>query len=161
MYLDLARELKKLWNMKMTVVPIVIGALGKIPKDEPRPSKLQHCWDLPEYWREFGWLEGTPVKDHQLIFVWKTCKESNNNEIVNHIISKFGKLAQKVYKVSHIKVGRVIHWELSKTVKTRPFWQMVYALSIICHRKWNAYKHGNLKYNLIPTRIQDLVWNYK
>ena len=27
-YLDLARELKKLWNMKMTVVPLVVGALG-------------------------------------------------------------------------------------------------------------------------------------
>ena len=29
-YLDLARELKKLWNMKMTIVPIVI--LGTITK---------------------------------------------------------------------------------------------------------------------------------
>ena len=28
-YLDLARELKKPWNMKVTIVPIVIGALGK------------------------------------------------------------------------------------------------------------------------------------
>ena len=27
-YLDLARELKKLWNMKGTIVQIVIGALG-------------------------------------------------------------------------------------------------------------------------------------
>ena len=31
-YLDLARELKKLWNMKVTIVPIVIGALGIITK---------------------------------------------------------------------------------------------------------------------------------
>ena len=31
-YLDLARELKKLWNMKVTIVPIVIGALGTITK---------------------------------------------------------------------------------------------------------------------------------
>ena len=31
-YLDLARESKKLWNMKVTIVPIVIGALGKITK---------------------------------------------------------------------------------------------------------------------------------
>ena len=29
-YLDLARELKKLWNMKVMIVPIVIGALGTI-----------------------------------------------------------------------------------------------------------------------------------
>ena len=27
-YLDLTRELKKLWNMKVTFIPIVIGALG-------------------------------------------------------------------------------------------------------------------------------------
>ena len=31
-YLDLARELKKLWNMKMTIVLIVIGAFGTITK---------------------------------------------------------------------------------------------------------------------------------
>ena len=32
MYLDLARELKKLWNMKVTIMPIVIGAFGRIIK---------------------------------------------------------------------------------------------------------------------------------
>ncbi len=31
-YLDLANGLKKLWNMKVTVIPIIIGALGTIPK---------------------------------------------------------------------------------------------------------------------------------
>ena len=31
-YFDLARELKKLWNMKVTIVPIVIGALGTLTK---------------------------------------------------------------------------------------------------------------------------------
>ena len=31
-YLDLVRELKKLWNMKVTIVPIVIGALGTVTK---------------------------------------------------------------------------------------------------------------------------------
>ena len=31
-YLDLARELKRLWNMKVTIVQIVIGALGTITK---------------------------------------------------------------------------------------------------------------------------------
>ena len=31
-YLDLARELKKLWNMKVTIVPIGIGALGRVTK---------------------------------------------------------------------------------------------------------------------------------
>ena len=31
-YLDLARELKKLWNMRVTIVPIVIGAFGTVIK---------------------------------------------------------------------------------------------------------------------------------
>ena len=53
-YLDLARELKKLWNMKVTIIPIVIGAFGMVIKGllkglgdlevatEWRPSKQQH-----------------------------------------------------------------------------------------------------------------------
>ena len=31
-YLDLAKELKKLWNMKVTIIPIVIGVLGTVTK---------------------------------------------------------------------------------------------------------------------------------
>ena len=31
-YLDLARELKKLWNMPVTFIPIVIGAFGTVTK---------------------------------------------------------------------------------------------------------------------------------
>ena len=29
-YLDLARKLKKLWNMKVTIIPIAIGAFGTV-----------------------------------------------------------------------------------------------------------------------------------
>ena len=32
-YLDLAMELKKLWNMKVTIIPIVIGAFGTVTKE--------------------------------------------------------------------------------------------------------------------------------
>ena len=31
-YLDFARELKKLWNMQLTIIPIVIGAFGTVTK---------------------------------------------------------------------------------------------------------------------------------
>ena len=31
-YLDLARELTKLWNMKVTIIPIVISAFGTVTK---------------------------------------------------------------------------------------------------------------------------------
>ena len=46
-YLDLAKEPKKLWNMKVTIIPIGIGALGTVTKGmvqglERRPFKLLH-----------------------------------------------------------------------------------------------------------------------
>ena len=31
-YLDLTKELKKLWNMKVMVIPVLGGALGTVPK---------------------------------------------------------------------------------------------------------------------------------
>ena len=31
-YLDLARELKNLWNVQVTIIPIVIGAFGTVTK---------------------------------------------------------------------------------------------------------------------------------
>ena len=31
-YLDLARELKKLWNMKVTIIPVVIDCFGRVTK---------------------------------------------------------------------------------------------------------------------------------
>ena len=63
-YLDLVRELRKLWNMRVTVIPIVIGTLGTVPKglergwknfkseEVSKSSKLQHCCDWLEYWEE-------------------------------------------------------------------------------------------------------------
>ena len=32
-YLDFAREQNKLWNMKVTVIPIIVGTLGTVPSD--------------------------------------------------------------------------------------------------------------------------------
>ena len=32
-YVDLARELKKLWNMKVTIIPVMIGAFGTVTKE--------------------------------------------------------------------------------------------------------------------------------
>ena len=78
-YLDLAREQKKLWNMKMTVIPIVIGMLSTVTKGlvqglkeleirtQWRPSKWQNCWDWPEYWEDSWRLE-------------ETCCHSNSSE---------------------------------------------------------------------------------
>ena len=59
-YLDLARELKKLWNIKVTIVPIVIGALGTITK-----GLLKGLEDL-----EFGWR----VETIQMTALLRTAK---------------------------------------------------------------------------------------
>ena len=39
-YLDLARELKKVWNMKVAVVPLVVGALGTPAKALKKRLKI-------------------------------------------------------------------------------------------------------------------------
>ena len=56
-----AREQRKLWNKMVTVIPIVIGALGTIFKgfekilkdwkseDKSRQPWLQHFWGQPEF----------------------------------------------------------------------------------------------------------------
>ena len=78
-YLDLAWELKKLWNMKMTFIPVVIGALGTVTeglvkgledleiRGRVETIQLQHCWDRPEYWEAYWRLAGT-------------CSHSNSSE---------------------------------------------------------------------------------
>ena len=90
-YLDLARELKKLWNMKVTLIPIVIcilrtilKGLGKWLEDleiRGRAKTIQTTIKIgqnnkksPGDLRSFA-VTQTPVKNHQLMLVWKTLKE--------------------------------------------------------------------------------------
>ena len=50
-YQDIAREIRRLWNVKTQIVPLVIGTLGSMPKDlehwlemigiKPRMNDLQ------------------------------------------------------------------------------------------------------------------------
>ena len=95
-YLDLTRGLKKLWNMKVTIVPIVIGAFGTITKGllkgledlevGGRVETIQMTASLRtarvlrrvlETWGDLRRLAvtQTPVKNHQLTLMWKTLKE--------------------------------------------------------------------------------------
>ena len=52
-YLDLAREIKKLWNMQVTVKPIVIGAFGteikRLLKGTGGLGSWRTCGDHPNY----------------------------------------------------------------------------------------------------------------
>ena len=82
-YLDIARELKKLWNMKLTFIPIVIGSLGTVNKElikglenleiRGRMETMQITALLisAKIWRRVLVMRRlavtqTPVKDHQL-----------------------------------------------------------------------------------------------
>ena len=75
-YLDFARELKKLWNMKVTILPIVIGAFGTITK-----GLLKGLEDL----EVGGWVETiqmTALLRTARILRWleETCCHSNSSE---------------------------------------------------------------------------------
>ena len=60
-YLDLARDMKKLWNMQVTIIPIVICAFGTVTKGllkgglrswrkcGDHPNDRQHYGERPEY----------------------------------------------------------------------------------------------------------------
>ena len=89
----LVTELKKLGNMKVTVVPIVIGAFGTVTKgllkaledlnvdgrEETIPNNNiigngQNTEKSPGDLRRLA-VTQTPVKNHQLTLIWKTLKE--------------------------------------------------------------------------------------
>ena len=59
-YLDFDRELKKLWNMKVTIIPIVIGAFGTVTK-----GLLKGLEDLEV---------GGRVETIQTTALWKTAR---------------------------------------------------------------------------------------
>ena len=75
-YLNLARELKKLWNMKVTIVPIVIGALGTITK-----GLLKGLGDL-EVGGRVETIQTTALLRTARILrgVLETCHHSNSSE---------------------------------------------------------------------------------
>ena len=80
-YLNLARELKKLRNMKVTILPIVIGALGlgswQTGRDYPNDSIAKNSQNpemSPGDLRRLA-VTQTPVKNHRLTLMWKTLKE--------------------------------------------------------------------------------------
>ena len=82
-YLDLARELRKLWNMKVTVILIVIGTLStgtgglgnkRMCRNHPNNSIIkidQNPEKSPGDSGKFT-VTQTPVINHQLTLEWKT-----------------------------------------------------------------------------------------
>ena len=78
-YLELARELKKPWNMKVTIVTIAIGAFGTITK-----RILKGLEDL----EVGGWVEIIQMTAllvtarilRRVLETWETCCHSNSSE---------------------------------------------------------------------------------
>ena len=77
-FLDLARELKKLWNMKVTIIPIVIGIIRTVTK-----GSLKELEDL-EVGRRVETIQTTTLLRtarilRKLLETWKTCCHSNSS----------------------------------------------------------------------------------
>ena len=86
-YLDLARELKKLWNIKVMVIPIIVGVLETVLKNMEKKldeleirgriktiqttAGLKSARTLRRKWRRLA-VTQTTVKNQQLELVWKT-----------------------------------------------------------------------------------------
>ena len=75
----------KIWNIKVTVIPIVIGIVLKSLKkewgnwrleEESKPSRPQHFYDQQEY------LEETSVKNRYKKFTLSEKNSSSNNTII-------------------------------------------------------------------------------
>ena len=60
-YLDLDRELKKIWNMKVTIISIVIGAFGTVTKG------LIKGLDYLEFGSRVETIQATPLLKTSII----------------------------------------------------------------------------------------------
>ena len=132
---DLPRELKKLWSMEVTVIPVVIGALGMIPIGlVKRMEKLEirgrtetlQTTVLPEYW-----------EDH-----WRPEEiycHSDSSEIPS--VYAGGKNLQEIIIITIINNNNNKIWSYE---------QMVYTQPSICPRKWHT---------LTPMRLWHTVWS--
>ena len=151
-YLDLAREMKKLWNMTMTTIPIVIGALDTIIK-----RLVQGLEDLQITGRgetlnyrivqigqntkkspgDLSWLAGTqtPVENHQLTLMLKTLKKKNNRykqiidtnkqkeNLLNSVLCRFGWPQKKNWKKAKRKISTcTMLWNLENCGTWKRYW---------------------------------------
>ena len=74
-YLDLARELKKLWDIKLTVIPVVIGTLGTVTK-----GLVQGLKDLKISGRVEPIQTTALLRLAGILRLEETCSHSNSSE---------------------------------------------------------------------------------
>ena len=79
-YLDLASELKKLWNLKVTVIPVIIGALATVTKGLVQGLEYLEIRGQVETVQTTAlWRSARILRRVQEIK--KTCYDSNSSEI--------------------------------------------------------------------------------
>ena len=106
-YLDLARELRKLWYISLVVIPLVDGTIRTVRKDweknkrnwlsevESKPSKLPQCWEWWEYWAESSRPEDicchweTSERPPALAGVKIANNNNNNNNNNDYIMHRY------------------------------------------------------------------------
>ena len=116
-YFDLARELKKLWNIKVSVVPIVIGAFGTVTEGllkgledlevgyHPNNSIIENGQNTEKSPRDLRKLDvtQTPVKNHSAnADVKNSNRVNNNNNNKTHGNIEFKQCVDGSKAVNHI-----------------------------------------------------------
>ena len=103
--------------MKVTVIPIVIGTLGKVPKSLVKNLPQKTGGETCKVWNNNN--NNNQIKaridNKQQNCKCRLC--GDRDETINHIISECSKLTRKQYKTRHDWMGKVIHRELCKKLK--------------------------------------------
>ena len=169
-YLDLVRELNKLWNMKVMNISIVISALGTVSK-----ILVQRLEDLEitaqvetvktrvflRFARILRKVLETQRYTLSLKIKWKS---GDRDETINNIISECSKLAQKEYKARHDWTVKVIHWDMSRKFQFDHTnkWYMHNPAPVLENDSHKLVWDFNIQTDLpIPARRPDLIKIYK
>ena len=114
-YLDLAWELKQLWNIKVTIIPIVIDAFGNVTKGLLKglenlkvggrvgTSKQKHYWEWPEYkekcWRLEEICSHSNSGEKPSAKTDEKLSRNNNNDNNNNNPLVFWHLHPSIYRI--------------------------------------------------------------
>ena len=118
-YFDLVWEPKRLWNMKVTVIPLVVRALGTVSRSL---GKKLEWLEIREKIETLQATKSTQIM-RRMLKTWRDLLSLRLPwkitsllwcEKLNLIIRKCSK--QK-YKSWYVWVGKVIHWKLCKRLK--------------------------------------------
>ena len=94
-YLDLARELWKLWNMSVTVIIILIGTFGKVPEvlEKEKFGNRKTNRDHPDYnIIEIGRITEKNPRDLRRLAVVRTLLEAHQQTLVRKTREEYYKI---------------------------------------------------------------------